>query len=473
MSTEVESHATVPPPTNGVSDLGTAKVLGKPLSLPPRARRSSSISSGSALAATKKALQDTGHLYGLHDAPVLSSSDDEATPHLQLRRAITEYRHSLTLSELSFLKELISSGNETNIQSALDTLKDDILFSPPSPESKVIQKVVEEKGSINISSTTLIPAVPIPQIDTNHHLTNPSTTMDSSQIHVVTPKTQLISDSGEDSVTLLERYKNSLQDKDHHHHQLHLNAAYDLEKPIQLVNRTTSFGSEARGAHIEKRMASMVHGNLWKAHESGISLHTIPRSTRQQSGVVIHNYNNVMMDDRPELLKRSNSVMSTSTMDLVEHGGPMACAMLDNIFRTYSPPRLVFFDRKAIATDVPVPPATTGRYHRSHSRSDSIASTSSVGSSHFDWPPSNFETVFRARISALQQQQQYSRSPSMGKRLLHSGEMDSPTRLKNLPPIHHMRRNSSSARSISSIPSLHRASLIRSHSMACTFFIEI
>jgi len=548
MSADIDSsNTTLPPSSNGgdmpPTDHATTNAKGAAnksasLSLPPRARRSTSAASASALSITKNSFQPLtttyppliiNHHHDTHVLESITSSDDESTPRLQLRRAITEYRHSLTLSELSFLKELVSSGNESNVQSALETLKDDTLFSPPSPpESKVVApiQVVAEGSNTTTKNTTQIPPilspVSIPKLDdTECNVHHPTTTTNHDTGIKNPSKTQLI--SGSDGLDLLERYKKSIQEKDIHHHTLQedlllLQSAYDLDKPIDLVHKTLSFGSEARGAHIEKRIASTVHGNLWKAHESGISLHSIPRfniqQQQQQQPMVFHP--NTLLDQRPpEPLRRSSSAMSSSTMDLVEFGGPFACRMLDNIFRTYSPPRQVFVERKGIpdihttaailpgnettnntatittATDTVTPPTTTSsssspvvgntivhlrnHYHRSHSRSESIVSTSSsIGSSHFDWPPSNFETIFRARMNALHQ---HSRSPSISKKLLqlNGGDvMDTPTRLRYLPPIqHHIRRNSSSARSISSIPSLHRASLIRSHSMACTLFYGI
>ena len=438
---------TLPPPCD--LDPATGKVDVKGPSLPPRSKRSSSISGSALGTAAKREFDHCPPLIIHHDsAPdYIASSDDEGTSRLKLRRAIVHYRHSLTLSELSFLKELISSGSETNIQCALGKLKDDTLFSPPSPENKANQRVEKTKEPIIAPIPVLLP-----QMNEDHMNQTPNGDIQTNS----STKTLLISGSGEDSLVLLERYKNSLQEKDHPQNVLHSQFAYDLHKPIEILGRTASFGSDARGAHIEKRMASTVHGNLWKAHESGISLSAIP-SSRQPLTV-----------DRTNRIKRSTSAMSSSTMDLVENGGPMACELLDNIFRKYSPPKHLFVERKVIAELN----ESSNLRHRSHSRSDSFTSTSSVGSSHVDWPPSNFETIFRLRNQAFQK---HARSMSMGMKLnsldldSHDSNKDTPSRGKNLPPIHHMRRNSS-AKSISSIPSLHRASLIRSHSMACKLY---
>jgi hypothetical protein len=457
MPSESEPNRNLSPPMSETETTG-AKGGFKALSLPPLARRSSSIGGSVLGTASKTKESDHQFLASLHHASSVpdsvTSSDDEGTSRSALRRAIVEYRRCLTLSELSFLKEVVSLGSDTHIERALHKLKDETIFSPPSPESKHKHDVDGER-----------------RVETTSIHVSPSQ-LKEKQIKSQTAQTNtlLISGSGEDSLVFLERLKKSIQEKDPHSNQnvLHAHEAFDLHKPIDIMDRTTSFGSEARGAHIEKRMASTVHGNMWKAHESGISLSAKPRSRLPPIVGVM---------ERPDPIQRSTSVMSSSTMDLVENGGPVACDMLDPIFRSYSPPRHLFLDRKAIAD---LNESSVGQGHersRCHSRSDSIASVSSIGSSHFDWPPSNFDTVFRSRIHALQQR---TRSPSLGKKI-HSMDLDdhnfstakdTPSRLKHLPPINQMRRNSS-ARSISSIPSLHRASLLRSFSTACTFFVYL
>jgi hypothetical protein len=183
-----------------------------------------------------------------------------------LRTELKKRRMSLTPQEQGFLEELIVHGNEVELTVAHENLCDKNLFFDD----------IADMDSFGTSLET---------DDASDHENRPPVTADE----------------------MAKILQTSLR--------------------LRSTSDASTLGSTKRQEHLHLRKKSVVHGNMWKAHEHGFSI----RGTKQRSKSIAC-LREGLREEKAEAIRRS-SFLSTETLNLISDGGPLLKEGEDGVFR--------------------------------------------------------------------------------------------------------------------------------------------
>ena len=145
-----------------------------------------------------------------------------------LKERVQQRRSSLTQAEAGFLLELVERGEEIEVELAYENLLDDELFFDPSNTTMLMQDDSE-------------------------------TGWRSDQFQLGRERDSSTRSLGGDERVEITNMQNLMKDESTHTHNSYASAGSNM-------------GSERRQMLLQQRRNSLMHGKMWKAHETGLAV---------------------------------------------------------------------------------------------------------------------------------------------------------------------------------------------------------
>lgn len=207
--------------------------------------------------------------------------DDSLCSREGLRRDMAKHKSSLTMKEHSFLESLVIHGNDIEVELARKCLNDATLFFTPSTDEEEKKEGCDNQDNDGFGDSIAIGRETYVGME------------GEAPPEPLTSSLAALSSSGSSKATRRSSIK-ALQ-------------------------------------YLESRKNNEIHGKIWKAHENGLAV-TAAGSRRS----FMRRSNSLGGPLRARNVTRSNSILSATTQDLVEHGGPTHREGEDDIFRENS-----------------------------------------------------------------------------------------------------------------------------------------
>lgn len=330
-----------------------------------------------------------------------------------LRSELRKRRMSLTPQELGFLEELIDHGNEVDLTVAHKTLCDDDLFFND-----------ENQGGDNNAL-----------LDTSRHAT---------------------SDPGPNDTVSSEDMK-------------------EILRTSAKLRSGDTLGSVKRQEHLQQRRQSTMYGNLWKAHEHGITM----TGSRQRSKSI------ACLREEKAIMFRRSSFLSVETENLLSNGGLPTKEVQNGVFRRtqedvvfrrpLSPKGRISNNGRKVSWDGRASSALVRPRRPTLRRLASEGSRKSVSFAEYDAEDGDHPTRLPGIPRRVLRKREVSTDTEVSLLETDLGDEDTevdskrpaPFRsdsLSSIPSLHHP--NPVRSDSVSSIPSLHHPNPVRSDSIA-------